>query len=123
MKTTIVVLAIMLSVLSGGLAIRYNLSAANSQKDLNQERFNRMTAEETLEKASARIFSLEAELARTQSKVKGIEKALEQVSAVNSDLKGRLDKASEIKDKLDSKIKELEQLAGGAATSTSAAPQ
>ena len=127
MKTIIIVSAIMLCVFSAGLAIRYNLNASSAQKDLNQERFNRMTSEEGLEKANARISSLEAELARTQSKVKGVEKALEQANAVNDDLKGRLDKASEYKDKLDAKIKELEQLAGPApakaAASNSAASQ
>ena len=114
MKTIIIVSAIMLCVFSAGLAIRYNLNASNAQKDLNQERFNRMTAEEGLEKANARISSLEAELARTQSKVKGVEKALEQANAVNGDLKGRMEKALEYRDKLDAKIKELEQLAGPA---------
>ena len=127
MKATIIVLAVMVCVFSAGLAIRYNLNASNAQKDLNQERFNRMTAEEGLEKANARISSLESELARTQSRIKGVEKALEQANAVNGDLKGRMDKAMEYKDKLDAKIKELEQLVGqapaSAAVSNSSASQ
>ena len=115
MKATMVVLAIMLTVLSAGLAIRYNLNASNALKDLNQERFMRMTAEESLEKSNDKISSIDAELKRTQSKMNGLEKALEQANAFNEDLKSRLNKAAEIKNNLDGKIQELEQMAGGPA--------
>ena len=91
------------------MAIRSGSIVNNAQKDLNQERYSRMVAEESLEKANNRINSLEVELVRTQNKIKGIEGLIKETKDINEDLKNQLEKSSRINEELDKKIKELQQ--------------
>ena len=112
MRITIIILAVAFAVMGGGLAYRYNQEALNAQKELNQERYNRMIAEENLQKADAKIKLLQSDIARSEDKLKSVENILDETKTVNSDLKARIDKATEIKQDLENKIKELEKLSG-----------
>lgn len=99
---------IILSAVALGLAFRFNRHVSQAQTDLNQERYLRMTAEENLEKANAKIVSLEGELAKNQNKSKSLEKVIDQTSAMNKDLQARLEKANAVQEDLEKKIKQLE---------------
>ena len=97
MKNVIILFTVSISILSVVLALRYNQSAFKASDELNNERYLRMTAEESAEQAKAKISSLEAELAGLQSKVDGLEKELEQSKAINADLEIRLKEAESSK--------------------------
>ena len=81
----------------------------DAEHTLNQERYNRMLAEENLEKASSTINNLQSQLSATQKKIKTIETLVEQTKGMNADLKDRLDKTSKVNEQLDERVKELQQ--------------
>ena len=110
MRIVLIGFVIVLLVLSCGLAVRYSQDASYAQEQLNSERYERLVSEENLQNVKVQIRSLKAELKRAQNKVGQVEGVLAKTKAVNEDLKGRLDKAAEIKMNLDEKIKELQNL-------------
>ena len=110
MRIVLIGFVIVLLVLSCGLAVRYSRDANYAHGELNGERYERMVAEENLQKANMRISSLEGELKREQDKAGQMEVILEKTKAVNEDLKARLDKAAEIKKSLDKRIADLQQM-------------
>ena len=103
---------IVLLVLCGGLAVRYNQDASVAREELNGERYLRMTAEEGLQKANQQVSSLNKELIRVQSSFESTETALKRTKAINADLKERLNRAAKIQLSLDKKITELQQMVG-----------
>ena len=109
MKITIII-AILLASLGVGLAIRYNQSASGAQKDLDQERYLRMTAEENLEKANQRVNSLGLELEQAKEQKDKILKDLAVLKSAADDYKSRLDQAAEINKSLEAKIQEVQSL-------------
>ena len=109
MKSLVIFGAILLALAGVGLAVHYNKNANYAQNVLNQERFEKLTAEENLEKANAKIESLTTELDRTKSKIKNISTLIEQTNSLNSDLKSRLETISKMNESLENKMKELSQ--------------
>jgi len=110
MKIVLIGFAVILVVLSCGLAIRYNQDAGSARHELDGERYKRMISEEKLQKANQEISTLNADLKRAQIKVNNIAVALEGVKEVNVNLRSRLDKASIIQTSMDKRISELMQL-------------
>ncbi|OGX35964.1 MAG: hypothetical protein A3C36_07845 [Omnitrophica WOR_2 bacterium RIFCSPHIGHO2_02_FULL_52_10] len=110
MRVVITGFAIVLIILSCGLAVRYNQQATYAVEELNKERYQRITSEENLQRSGLEIGSLKAELQRAQSKYESAEQALNRIKAINEDLKQRLDKAAEIQVSLDKRIAELQRL-------------
>ena len=121
MRIMVFILAFTLVVLSGFLVCHYYQNASNARKDLDQERYNKIIAEENLEKASTRVNSLETELSRTKSKIESIEKLLEQTKSINNDLKSQIDNISQTKVNLEDKIQKMEQITTNATVSQPAA--
>ena len=114
MRTIIIVVVGGLAILAFAIGINSTKEAQKAKQDLNQERFTRMTAEESFTNANGKINSLQAELDRLKSKLKSTEKELEQVSEINKDFKARLDKAQEIKKDMEQKIQELQAMVSSA---------
>lgn len=116
MKTSTVVLSIILAVVAVFFGVQNTQKASKAVAILDQERFSRMTAEEDLQVAQAKVSSLETEIKRAQGKLKSTETIMEQTKVMNEDLKARLDKAAQIKTRLEEKINELSQISGGVTT-------
>lgn len=93
MKNLAILLCLALTLSSFGLAYRYSVKARKDQKYLVEERFKRMTAEESLVGAEAKVDSLTAELSRAESKVLAIEKKVQQLESVKVDLQSQIDAA------------------------------
>ena len=110
MKTTILIAAILVAVLGITMTVRFAKDAQSHEQNLNQERYNRMVAEESLASANTKINALETELERLQNKIKNSEKLLSETNAMNDDLKARLDKAMQIKGDMEKKIGELQNI-------------
>ncbi len=110
MRVTITVVSLVLAVVGIGLTIRFAKDVQKHEQSLNQERYTRMVAEESLASSNSKVNAMETELARLQNKIKNTEKMLGETSLVNDDLKARLDKAKQIKESMDLKIKELQNM-------------
>lgn len=109
MKIIAIVLAVGLIVFSAALAVNYNASALSTRKDLEQERYLRMVAEEKLERTGAQIRKLESELSRVEREMKGVQDLLDQSQEANDRLQTKLDGAAAVKEALERKIEELQQ--------------
>lgn len=121
MKIATIVVLVFLAVLSTFVAYRYSQSSMQVKQTLDQERFNRLTIEENLSKASARVKELEDQISKVEKKMASMQVVLDNTNAMNDDLKSRLDKAMVIKENMDNKIEELQQMVGGTAGEAQAA--
>ena len=110
MKVVLIGFTVILVVLSCGLAIRYNQDADSARHELDDERYTRMVSEEKLQEADQKVRALSAELKHAHSKIDNMTVVLDQVKAMNGDLRNRLDRASIIQTSLDRRISELQQL-------------
>lgn len=106
----VIILAVILSTCVS-LTYRYHKDSEKSVKNLNDERYSRMIAEEDLKNAQTEIKTIKADLERTQIKLKSLDASLEQQKMVNGDLKSRLTKAAELRTEMEKKINELQALA------------
>ncbi len=113
MKIATIVVLVFLAVLSTFVAYRYSQSSLQAQQTLNQERYNRLTIEENLSKANAKVKELEDQISKVEKKMASMQVVLDNTNAMNDDLKGRLDKAMVIKENMDKKIEEMQQMVGG----------
>ncbi len=110
MRLLSIFLVVIIVSVSVGVAIRSSKYSNDAKKILEQERYNRMVAEENVELANGKIASLEGQLAKAQKKISGVEKMLEELKAYTEDLKARLEKVAELKTVMEVKIKELQDI-------------
>ena len=110
MKIIKILLILAVIVASIYSAIRFNGIASVARKDLEKERFLRISAEEGWEKSKSKVEALKAEVARSENKNSALKRQLEQKKIVNKDLRGRLDKAKIIKENIEKKIDQLEAM-------------
>lgn len=109
MKIVAIILAVILVVLSFGLAVHYNQNALTVRRDLDRERYSRIVAEENLDKASVRMKSLETEIAKLQKKSQSTEKSLGEIKESSADLERQLDQLIQTRTSLETKVTELER--------------
>ena len=112
MKSVSIILVVLIVGLTGFIAFKKSQNAGKMQQDLNQERYVRMTTEENLSKSNEHVKEMEEQVAKLEKKMASMQIVLDNTNAINEDLKARLDKAGQIKQDMDVKIKELEQMAG-----------
>ena len=74
-------------------------------KTLQEERYSRMVAEESLQKNAAKVATLENELKISEGKMAKIKQILDQEKTVNSDLKSQYERLAKIKADLEAKLK------------------
>lgn len=110
MKVVAIVLAVVLVVFCFGLAIHFNQNVLQARKVLESERYTRLTAEESLEKAAAQIRNLENELERARAKTKSAEKLLEQTQSLNAQLQERVAEGATLQKSLQQRIQQLERV-------------
>ena len=110
MRIVIMALVIILILGSVSLALRFNQKASYASKELEQERYLRLSAEQMLEETNKQRESLKNDLEKAQETIKGLSRVAEQTQSFNNDLKNRLEKASQVKESLELKLKELENI-------------
>jgi chromosome segregation ATPase len=86
------------------MVVRYAQKADKFSKSLEEERYSRMVAEETLQKNDAKLTTYQEQLKDTQDKISKITDVLEQEKGLNSDLKKQYDELTESKAKLEMKL-------------------
>ncbi len=120
MKDIILVISLLLAVgLSAGV-IRFAQKADKAGKNLEEERYSRMVAEETLQKNDAKLATLQQAVQEDQNKIAKIEDILDQEKGVNSDLKKRYDELTKAKADLENKLHTVLQEKGAAAAALQA---
>ncbi|MBP9855496.1 MAG: hypothetical protein KBD53_11570 [Candidatus Omnitrophica bacterium] len=110
MKLFSLILAFVLAAAGVGLSYRYYKSANKAVNELKQERYDRMVAEENLQNTKLQVKDLEGQIKKADQKAINLENKVEKITAINEDLKLRLDKAAEIHKRLEQKILEFEQI-------------
>ena len=106
MRNKILVLAAVLTLGCVAMVFFSGQTVDKTRKDLDQERYNRMVAEEKLEKALVKIKSLETDLTNAQNQAQGLQTVLEQEKNANVDLKTELEKTSKLKEVLEGNLKD-----------------
>lgn len=113
MRLLTIILAVTLAVISCVTASFYHRHSRAAQKELIQERYLRMVAEEEWDKSQNRLGSLESELERTHNKIKNAERQLQETRSINDELKNLLEKASQanqdLEHSLDQRMKEISE--------------
>src|ERR1019366_185749 len=109
MKDIILVISLLLAVGLAVVVVRYAEKADKAGKNLEEERYSRMVAEETLQKNDAKLTTLQEQLKEDQDKVTKIENILDQEKGVNSNLKKQYDELSQAKTDLEAKLQSVVQ--------------
>jgi len=104
MKDIILTISILLAVGLGVVVVCLAQKAQKAGKSLEEERYSRMVAEETLQKNDAKLTTLQEELKDNQVKMAKIADVLEQEKGVNSDFKKQYDELNEAKADLQAKL-------------------
>jgi len=109
MKDIILVVSLLLAVGLSVVVVRLAEKADKAGKSMEEEHYSRMVAEETLQKNSAKLTTLQEALKEDQDKMAKIEDILDQEKNVNSDLKKQYDQLSEAKANLETKLQTVLQ--------------
>lgn len=104
-KILLVVIVLMIGFLF--MALSSNQAVGHIKRDLDQERYKRIVAEESLSKASSKVNSLETELSDTRDKIQSVQAILQEGKNETSDLKVQLERMTKAKEALEKKIEEL----------------
>ncbi len=104
MKDIILVISLLLMVGLSVMVVRFAQKADKAGKNLEEERYSRMVAEETLQKNDAKLATLGQAVKEDQDKIAKIEDILDQEKTVNSDLKKQYDELVQAKANLEDKL-------------------
>ena len=107
MKSKTLAVAVILTVGACFMAVSANRTAAKTQQSLDQERYNRMVAEEKLNETSSRAAFLQTELDSAKAKIQSIQAVLDEGKSTNSDLQAQLDSVTKLKESLERKMEEM----------------
>lgn len=105
MKNKILIISAVLAVGCLVMVIVSGRAVDSTRKELNQERFNRIDAEEKLEKALAKIKTLESDAANVQKQTQNAQALLDQEKKANQELKDELEKMTKLKGILEDQLK------------------
>ena len=74
-------------------------------KSLDEERYSRMVAEESLQKNAAKLSTLEAQLKSASEKMSRVQQLIDQQKTANSDLQKQYEDLNNVKSELEAKLK------------------
>jgi len=109
MKDIVLVISLLLAVGLSVVVVRFAEKADKAGKSLEEERYSRMVAEETLQKNDAKLTTYQEEVKEDQDKMSKIADILEQEKGVNADLKKQYDQLTQAKTDLESKLETVLQ--------------
>lgn len=102
------ILLVVLVLVSVGLVVAsVGIFEKNSKvsKSLEEERYNRMVAEESLQKSAAKVVTLEAQLKAANDKMVKVQEFIDQEKTVNADLQKQYEELSKTRANLEAKLK------------------
>jgi chromosome segregation ATPase len=104
MKDIVLVISLLLAVGLSVFVVRFAQKADKAGKNLEEERYSRMVAEETLQKNNAKLTTLQESVKEDQEKMSKIQDILDQEKNVNVSLKKQYDQLSEAKADLENRL-------------------
>ena len=101
-----IILAVCVLVTVAAVAVSINSFERKNKlyKTLQEERYGRMVAEESLQKNSAKVATLENQLKTSEEKMAKVKQIVDQEKNVNSDLKGQYERLVKTKAALEDKL-------------------
>ncbi len=105
MKDILLVISVLIAIGLTVVVIGFNEKATKASKNLEEERYGRMVAEEGLQKSAAKLATLESQVKSADAKMAKIQDILDQQKGVNSDLKQQYEKLAQNKVELEAKLK------------------
>ena len=109
MKDIFLVISILLAIGLSVMVVRFAQKADKAGKSLEEERYSRMVAEETLQKNDAKLTTLQESLQEDQDKMSKIEDILDQEKNVNTGLKKQYEELTQAKANLEAKLRKVLQ--------------
>ena len=109
MKDIFLVISLMVVLGLSVVVVRFAQKADKAGRSLEEERYSRMVAEETLQKNAAKLNNLQEAVKEDQDKMSKIEDILTQEKDVNSDLKKQYDQLTQAKADLEAKLQAVLQ--------------
>jgi peptidoglycan hydrolase CwlO-like protein len=107
------VLFLVLTLASLALAYRYHAKSVKARDYLTEERFSRMTAEESVTRLEARVEALALDLERSVRRAGDFEKKAEQAERVNTELRAQLSAAGKKVQELEKTLAAVNQVVSG----------
>ena len=104
MKDIVLVISLLAALGLSVFLVRFAEKADKAGKSLEEERYSRMVAEETLQKNNAKLSTIQQQVKDDQNKMSKIADILDQEKDVNQNLKKQYDELSEAKANLESKL-------------------
>lgn len=123
MKDIVLVISLLVAVGLSVVVVRFAQKADKASKSLDEERYSRMVAEETLQKNDAKLAALQQELKGDRNKMAKIANILEQEKDVNSSLKKQYEQLVQAKSDLETKLETVLQERAAAMAALQAQPQ
>ena len=109
MKDILLVISLLMAVGLLVVVVRFAQKVDKAGKSLEEERYSRMVAEETLQKNDAKLSTLSEELQEDQDKMAKIEDILNQEKGLNVSLKQQYDEMIQTKVELEAKLQKVIQ--------------
>ena len=108
-KNIILVVAVGLTILSCFMSVGSSRQAAKIREGLDQERYNRMVAEEELEKSKGTVTSLQTQLDVANLKIKSIQSLVDEGQNVKSNLQAQLQSITQLKASLEKQLQDMQK--------------
>ena len=104
-KDVVLVILVLVAVGLAAFCARFAEKEHKAVKNLEEERYSRMVAEETLQKSAAKLAVLENQLKAVTDKMAKVQDIVDQQKDVNADLRKQYEQSVKAKDELETKLK------------------
>ena len=104
-KDVLLVIAILIAVGLAAFCVRFAEKEHKAVKNLEEERYSRMVAEETLQKSAAKLATLENQLKTATDKMAKVQDIVDQQKDVNADLRKQYEQSLKAKEEVETRLK------------------
>jgi len=106
MKDILFIITLVIAIGASVVLVRNHQEKSKMEKNLQQERYSRLVAEENFEKNESKIKQLDLDLKLSEEKIVKIQRILDEEKNVNEELKVQYEKLISAKAELEDKLKE-----------------
>ena len=104
-KDVLLAIVILIAIGLAAFCVRFAEKEHKAVKNLEEERYSRMVAEETLQKSAAKLAVLENQLKAATDKMAKVQDIVDQQKDVNADLRKQYEQSVRAKEELEAKLK------------------
>ena len=110
MKNSVLPVAVGVALISCLLAVFANINSSKLGKNLDEERYKRLNAEQELQQFQQKLSAVETELGRAKSKMMNIEQILTDGRVIEEELKNELEAVRQEKEELMRKLEGAQRI-------------